>query len=737
MKQVIQNFKTGELRVTDVPQPALRAGGVLIRNHYSCISVGTEGASVKLAQRNLLGKAQERPDLVRKVINVAKRDGVLTAYRAAMRSLDTPLPLGYSCAGTVIGVGDEVTDIKVGDRVACGGSGYANHAEVVYVPRNLCTKLADEVDFRAAAFVTVGSVAMQSVRTAHVEVGETVAVIGLGLIGLLTVQVLKSAGCRVIGIDIDPHKVEVAKQIGAHDAVARQERSLIGRVNQLTEGIGVDAVIITAATESNDPVTLAGEIACHRGRVVVVGRIGTNIPRDTYRYKELLLRSSVSYGPGRYDPSYEENGIDYPISYVRWTENRNMQAFAELLRSGSVTVKPIITHEFSINEAVQAYDTITGKISSDKTLIGVLLKYDTKREVGGPRIFLRGETAYAPLPGKVRIGVIGAGSFARNVLLPILSKIPRVQLCAIASASGISARTLGERYGFEYCAENAEEIIRDSDISAVMILTRHDTHGPLVGAALEEGKAVYVEKPLAVNPDHLEHVIAAWEATQCGGRVMVGFNRRFAPLAVKLKRSFDGRSQPMVITYRVNAGFQPRDHWIHDPLQGGGRIVGEGGHFIDFMLFLTGARPVWVWSQSVGGPSREDILNEDNAVVCVAFEDGSIGTLTYVSTGDRSFSKERVEVFCDQAVGVLEDFRSLRLVQDGRTRKIGGWIRQNKGYKAEVQQFITAVAEGKPFPVHFEDYVLTTRVTFGALASQSSGNPVQIVFGDWGHLGER
>lgn len=728
MKQIIQNYKTGELRVVEVPQPALRPHGVLVRNHYSLISVGTEGSSVKLAQRNLLGKAQERPDLARKVINVAKRDGILTAYRAAMRSLDTPLPLGYSSAGTVIGVGSEVADIKVGDRVACGGAGYANHAEVVYVPRNLCIKLPDEVDLRSAAFVTVGAVAMQSVRIADVRLGETVAVIGLGLVGLLTLQVLKSAGCCVIGIDIDPQKVELAKQIGANDAVARQDPNLIGRVNQLTGGVGVDAVIITASTKSNDPVVLGGEIARYRGRVIVVGRIDMNVPRDTYLYKELQFLTSLSYGPGRHDPRYEEKSIDYPIGYVRWTENRNMQAFAELLRSGDVRVEPLITHEFPIDEAAQAYDMITGKAPTDKKWIGVLLKYDPERKIDVPRISLRDETTYTPASGKVNIGVIGAGSFARNVLMPILSKAPNVELGAIATATGFSARTMGEKYGFAYCAESAEEIIRDSGIDAVMILTRHDTHGPLVAEALEAGKAVYVEKPLAVNPGHLEQVIAAWKATQSQGRVMVGFNRRFAPLALRLKGFFDGRSQPMVMTYRVNAGFQPRDHWIHDPLEGGGRIVGEGCHFVDFMQFLTGARPVSVWSQSVGGTARQDIINEDNVMVHVTFDDGSIGTLIYASSGDKSFSKERVEVFCDNAVGVLEDFRSLQLVRGGRTKKVSGGINQDKGHKAEVQQFITAVAEGKPFPVRFEDYVLTTRVTFGALASQKSNQPVPIGF---------
>lgn len=728
MKQIVQNYKTGELQVVEVPRPVLRSYGVLVHNHYSLISAGTEGSSVKLARRSLLGKAQERPDLVRKVIDVAKRDGILTAYQASMRSLDTPLPLGYSCAGTIIGVGSEVTDVELGDRVACGGGGYANHAEVVYVPRNLCIKLPPEVDIRSGAFTTVGAVAMQSVRIADVRLGETVAVVGLGLVGLLTVQILKSAGCRVFGVDVDSLKVELAKQIGADDAAGRQDSNLIGRVNRLTDGIGMDVVIITASTKSDDPVVLGGEIARYRGRVVVVGRIDMSIPRETYLYKELQLLTSLSYGPGRHDPRYEEKGIDYPIGYVRWTENRNMQAFAELLRNGGVRVDPIITHEFPLDEAVQAYDMITGKIPTEN-FVGVLLRYDVEPAVDVSRIPLRDETTHIRAPGKARVGVIGAGNFARNVLVPILSKNPDVELGAIATASGINARTMGEKYGFGYCTEDAGEIIRDADIDAVMILTRHDTHGPLVTAALEAGKAVYVEKPLAVNPEHLEQVIAAWEATEGKGRVMVGFNRRFAPLALRLKRFFDGRSQPMMMTYRVNAGFRPRDHWIHDPLEGGGRIVGEGCHFIDFMQFLTDARLVSVWSQSVGGAARQDIIDEDNVMVHVTFDEGSIGTLIYASNGDKSFSKERVEVFCDGAVGVLEDFRELQLVRDGRAKRIGSRLRQDKGHEAEVQQFVASVTEGKPFPVSFRDYVLTTRVTFRALDSQNSGIPFRVVFG--------
>ncbi|PWB54417.1 MAG: oxidoreductase [Anaerolineales bacterium] len=726
MKQIIQNFKSGVLSIEDVPQPTLRPQGVLVRNHYSLISLGTEGSTIKTAQRNILGKALERPDLVRKVINIANRDGLMTAFQITKRNLETSLPLGYSCAGTVIDVGSDISDIKIGDRLACGGGGYANHAEVVYVPRNLCVKLPDKVDFRQAAFVTIGAIAIQGVRHANVSLGEVIAVIGQGLIGLLTNQILHAAGCRVIGIDLDPRKIEIARLFDIDDVILRNDPNLFGRINLLTNGIGVDKVIITAATRSSDPVILAGDILRKGGRVVSVGKVGMNIPRETYVYKELQFLTSMSYGPGRYDPNYEEYGIDYPISYVRWTENRNMEAFVDFLKKGSIRVEPLITHEFPIEQATQAYEIINDGGQKGNTPVGILLKYNSEKMVVPSRIAINEKISRDPLSHKVRLGIIGAGNFASNVLIPILARSNRIDFRAITTAQGLNALSIGKKYQFGYCAESVEQIFSDSKIDAVMIFTRHDTHSSLVSSALEAGKFVYVEKPLAVNSQYLDQVVAAYDSKQGNGRVMVGFNRRFSSFMPKIKGFFSNRSQQMVITYLVNAGFQPRNKWIHDPIEGGGRIVGEVCHFVDVMQYITGANPVSVWSHTIAGNNREDIINVDNATLSISFSDGSIGTIIYASNGDKSFPKERIEVFCDSSIAVLDDFRSLKLIRDGRVKKISGKFGQDKGFENEMEAFINTAIDNNPVPVCFESYILTTKVTFGALESQKNGNLIKI-----------
>lgn len=727
MKQVIQNFKTGELTVEEVPVPTLREGGVLVRNRYSLISTGTEAGTVKLARKNMLAKARARPDLARKVIEVAKRDGLLTAYQQAMRRLDSPVRLGYSCAGTVLEVGQGVDDIKVGDRLACGGGGYANHAEVVFVPRNLCVKLPESVDFRSGAFVTVGAIALQSVRIADVRLGEVVVVIGLGLVGLLVVQCLKAAGCKVVGIDLDVEKVELALGLGADCALARDAPNLEGKVAEATNCIGADAVIITAATSSNDPIELAGKLARYKGRVVVVGKVGMAVPRQLYLYKELELFTSLSYGPGRHDRIYEEKGIDYPVGYVRWTENRNMAAFAELLGTGRVCVKKMITHEFAVEDAQRTYEIITGE--GQRRHIGVLLRYEPDRAVSDTVRFRRNERrARKAIKGEVNVGVIGAGNFAVGVLLPNLSKVRGAHLKAIASATGVSAKAVGEKYGFEYCTSDYQRILDDPDIDCVMIMTRNNLHAPLVVQALESGKDVFVEKPLAISLEQLRAVVDVWKRTS--GRAMVGFNRRFSPFAIKLKEFFANRSQPMVATYRVNAGFIPRDHWVHDPEVGGGRIIAEVCHFIDFIYFLTDSRGTRVYAQSIS-EQRHDIVNADNVLVNLEFEDGSIGSVAYVSNGDRSFSKERIEVFCDNAVGVLDDFHSLHLVRDGKSETRRSWLTQDKGHVTEVVTFIKALQDGMDLATDFRTAVHSTLCTLQALVSLACKLPIAV---DWSQL---
>jgi len=766
MKQVVQNYKTGQLSVQDVPPPQLRPGGVLVRNAYSLISAGTERGMIELARKNLLQKARARPDLVRKVLDKARTEGVLTAYQKAMQRLEAPMPLGYSSAGIVIAVGEGVTDLEVGDPVACAGIGYACHAEVIFVPRNLCVKIpssaisplpilgegpgvrADNVQrssvqrvtLEEAAYTTLGAIALEGVRVADVRIGETVAVIGLGLVGLLTVQILKAAGCRVLGMDINPDRCRLAEELGA-DAVASDPSSAL-RLPLSAFGLpGCDAVIITAATPSSEPVHLAGELARDRGRVVVVGIVGMDVPRKLYYEKALELRMSRSYGPGRYDRFYEEKGLEYPIAYVRWTENRNMQAFLQLLAEGKVNVARLTTHRFPIERALEAYDLIT---KNTEPHIGVLLDYNLHKgeeEIGrggGREIHpLTPSPSHPPVmlsrvvfnercdaSAAVRVGVIGAGNFARSILLPTLRRIEGVELRGICSQGGLSARAAADRFGFAYCTSDPDELFNDPNIHAVLIVTRPSSHAALVTAALAAGKHVFVEKPLAVNLQQLREVVNAYQNDQIRKvrNLMVGYNRRFSPFARKLKAFFSHCSGPLVAVYRVNANYLPKDDWQHDLEQGGGRIIGEAGHFVDLLSYITGAPPETVWARAVGGDD-ESIFRYENAAITIRFADGSIGTIVYVSQGASSFSKERLEVFGGEATGVIEDFRRLELVRSGRRKTHRNWLGQDKGHKAEWIAFIEAIRQGSPTPVPFEDYLLTTLCTFQAVESLRTGQP--------------
>lgn len=704
MKQVLENFRTGELSVEDVPAPVVRPGFVLVRNHYSLISTGTEGGTVKLGQMSLVGKARARPEQVRKVLQMVRSDGLLTTYHAATRSLDMPMALGYCCAGQVVDVGAGVTDIAAGQYVACGGGGYASHAEVVCIPRNLCVRAPEGVDLRHAAFTTLGSIAMQSVRVADVRLGENVVVIGVGLVGLLVVQILRAAGCNVFGIDLSPGRVQFAIDRGFCQAATRDAGNLSEQVMAFSGGYGADAVIITAAAPSNDPVALAGEMARYKGRVVVVGRTKMEAPRDTYLFKELELCTSLAYGPGTGDASYEEGGLDYPVGYVRWTENRNMAAFLQLVAQEKVQLDPLITHEFDIGDAPRAFQVITGQAKEPS--IAVLLRYPrSETAVGEPeRIPLKPPVVQQRRPsGVVRVGVIGAGSFATNFMIPILAKTKDVELGGIVSATGVRARALGKKYGFAYCASDAQQILDDSGIDCVFILTRHDTHASLTAAALEAGKHVFVEKPLAMNEEELKRVEEAWQ--RAGLNVMVDFNRRYAPLALKLKAFFSGRTQPMSIVYRANVGYRPPEHWLHDPKQGGGVIIGEGCHFIDFCHWLVEAPPVDVSARMLGGADK-GVISEDNAHITLSFADGSLATVLYLSNGSKAYSRERVEVLCESGSAMLEDFRLLERVRGlGLTKKTRALLQPDKGHTGAVACFIAAVQSGNLSDLFREQFV--------------------------------
>lgn len=722
MKQVVQNFRSGELKVEDVPAPIVRPGFVLVRNHHSLISSGTEGSTFKLGEMNLLQKARARPEQVKKVINVVRTDGLLAAYKAVTRSLEVPIPFGYCCAGEVIEVGHGVTDLAPGQRVACGGAGWANHADVVNVPRNLAVILPDGVSTQQGAFTTLGSIALQSVRVADARVGENVVVIGLGLVGLVTAQILRAAGCRVFGIDIAAERVELARRLGYCEGCERSAGNLVEQVKAWSGGLGADSIVVTAPAPSNDPVALAGELARYKARVVVVGRTEMKAPRETYLFKELELCTSLAYGPGTGDPSYEEGGQDYPVGYIRWTENRNMQAFVELIAQGRLDLDSIATHTLPVDEAKKAFELVTGQ--GDETPLAVLLEYQVDDE-DEPRRKISLASRRSESDGDLGVGLIGAGSFATTSMVPVLAKLKGLRLRGIASAHGLKARSLGEQYGFELCASDAGELIDDPEVHGVLILTRHDSHAPLTVRALEAGKDVFVEKPLAMSHEELAAIVEAARAASEAGQgrlVQVGFNRRYSPLAIQLKQFYSGRAQPMSITFRSNVGYRPPEHWLHDPVQGGGVILGEAVHFVDFCHWLVDAQPTEVSTVSLDGESA-GLINADNVHITLRFADGSVATIIYASNGDPMAGRERIEVMAEGSVATLDDFRRLHTVRRGKSRTTRRL--QDKGYGGQMQAMATSWKSGEP-AVPLEKSALSMLATLEAVASLEAREPRSI-----------
>jgi predicted dehydrogenase len=711
MRQLLQNLRSGETLVAEVPIPTPQAGEVLVRTQASLVSAGTERTLVSFAGKSLLGKARSRPDLMRQVLDKARREGALTTLEAAFSRLDQPMPMGYSSAGVIVALGEGVQGLHAGQRVACAGGNFAVHAEYAAVPTNLVTPIEDQVDIEAAAFTTLGAIALHGFRLASPQVGERIGVIGLGLLGLLAASIARAAGCQVLGVDLDPQRVALAQAMGVQ-AVLRPEAA--GAAQSFSQGRGCDAILICADASSSDPVALAGEMARDRAVVVAVGAVGLNLPRKIYFEKELTFVNSRSYGPGRYDPAYEEGGQDYPIGYVRWTEGRNLEAFAGLLASGQVDVHSLISHRFPIEAAPKAYDLITGK--TGEKFLGVLLTYPSEVEEmdleRGRVIALREPDSSPPAPeGRIALGVLGAGSFANAVLLPAVKGLPQVDLVGIASASGLSAHHAAQRFQFRYAASSEEQVILDPAVNTIAVLTRHNLHARQVIAALEAAKHVFCEKPLALNEAELAEIASALEKAP-GQRLMVGFNRRFAPLAQRLSRFLEGRPEPLAAHYRVNAGFIPASHWLHDPAQGGGRIIGEGCHFIDFLTFLVGAPPVRVSAHGLPDAGR---YREDNVSLTFTFPDGSLGTVSYLANGDKSFPKERVEVFCAGRVAVLDDYRSLELIQDGRRSTSRSRLRQDKGHRGEWEAFRQAILAGGPPPIPYQHLFGVTRASFAAV----------------------
>jgi len=707
----------------DVPVPKLLPGFVLVRLAASVVSAGTERAACEFASKTLLQKAKARPDLVREVISKVRRDGLFSAVAAVRSRLDQPNALGYSSSGTVIGVGEGVTDLSAGDRVACAGASYAVHAEFACVPRLLVARIRPDsaVSFEEAAFTTVGAVALHGVRTADVKLGDVVAVIGLGLLGQLTVQTLKAAGCRVLGMDIAAERAELALRLGADDVCISRD-GLHDLCVQHSSGHGADAVLITAETASSEPVDLAGEVTRDRGVVVAVGTVSMNIQRKLYFEKELDFRVSRSYGPGRYDSAYEQKGRDYPIGYVRWTETRNMEAFLQLLSDGKLDVKSLVTHRFPIARAQAAYDLITGKVG--QPFLGVLITYSEQADPS-QEIQLVGKGIASALHSEkaMAIGVLGAGNFAMSTLLPALKHIRGVDLAGVCAANGSHARDAADRFGFRYCATEEKRVLDDPDVNTVLIATRHHLHATQVLAALETGKHVFCEKPLCLSEIDLGEIVRAYAISGRDPLLMVGFNRRFAPMAIKMRAFLKQVREPLALHCRVNAGFMARDHWVNDPEQGGGRILGEVCHFVDFLTFLAGALPVEVQARSV---TSLEAYSDENVVIALRFANGSQGTISYLANGDRSYSKERVEVFGGGAVAVLEDFRRLELVRHGRKQTLRSRFRPDKGHRAELEAFAAAIRGRGELPISFEEIVSATLATLRIVESRSSGQPVEV-----------
>lgn len=711
MKQLLQNMKTGQAAVEEVPVPTPRYGQALVKTAASLVSAGTERMVVSFAEKSLVGKARSRPDLVRKVIEKARREGLMTTVRAAFSRLDQPMALGYSSAGTIVALGEGMDGFQVGQRVACAGGGYAVHAEYNLVPRNLLTFLPEGVEFESAAFTTLGAIALHGFRLAEPQLGETVAVIGLGLLGLLTVQIAAAAGCKVLGVDINPPRVSLAERLGISACLRNQAEST---AQTFTANRGFDVVLITADTKSNDPVELAGAIARDRGQVVATGAVGLTFPRKVYYEKELNFINSRSYGPGRYDALYEKAGVDYPLGYVRWTEGRNFEAVMDLMNDGRLNVRPLITHRFPITEATAAYDVITGK--EDEPFLGVLLTYPQEEKKEVKKISFPISFAKS---GDVKLGVIGAGLFANATLLPAIRKVDGVELVGIASAGGLHAAHSAKKFGFAYAASSADEIINDPKVNTVAILTRHDEHADLVVKTLKAGKHVFVEKPLALTEEQLHNIAGMIRESSL---LTVGFNRRFAPLARKLGDFLKGRAEPLYAHYRVNAGYIPLTHWLHDPDQGGGRVIGEGCHFVDFVTFLVGQVPVSVSARALPDNGK---YHEDNVSMTLPFPDGSLAVVDYLANGDKSLPKERVEVFCGGKIAVLDDFTRLELVQDGR-RKIYKSA-QDKGWQAEWVAFTEAICTGSGPTIPYEQLIGVTRAVFAAVESlRGAGEAVTI-----------
>jgi len=714
VKQILQNTRTGALELVDVPAPAIAPGQVLVRNAYSVLSPGTEKMAMDFARKSLLGKARSRPDLVKQVLRKLRQEGPLPTYRTVMDRLDVPQPLGYASAGVVEAVGEGVASVAVGDRVACAGAGYANHAELVVVPENLTAHVPDGLGLDKAAFATLGAIAMQGLRVGAPSLNEVVAVVGLGLIGQLTVQLLLANGCRVYGIDLDPKRIEQAKALGMEMGAAPGDdhAPFLARA---TGGHGVDLAIMTAASNSSEPIQLAAELCRHRGRVVAVGATAMDLDRRTFYEKELELRMSMSYGPGRYDRRYEEVGLDYPIAYVRWTEQRNLQAFLDLAARGALDPTRLDVETVEFERATATYEALA---KGERRSLAAVFRYaetvDRARSMALPTngaaaisdATAPARTGTAPAPtDPLGVAFLGAGNYAKGVLLPILEKAPGIARRAIVTATGPSAFRTAARFGFAACGTDPDEVLADPSVRLVFIATRHDSHARLAEAALRAGKAVWLEKPVGLTLDEVESVERAVRETN--GFLMVGYNRRFSSHARAIREAFATRAGPMAIQYVVSAGPTPSGTWLTDPKVGGGRIVGEACHFVDLCSYLVGGIPNGVQSRALG----RDPETDDSTMALISYPDGSTASIAYLANASTTLPKERFEVHADGKSAVCDNYRVTTLPGGKKVRGVN----QDKGQGEAVRATIAAVRDGDRSPISMIEIASTSDTTAAIL----------------------
>lgn len=708
MKQVIQDVKNGRTAVKEIPDPICVPDSVVVATCQSVISAGTERYVVDLARKGLIAKARQRPDHVRRVIQKVQQEGLVTTLRQVAAKLDEPMPLGYSTAGIVIECGRNVQQFKPGDRVVAAGP----HAGIVCVGKNLCAHIPNGVTFEQAAYTSIAAIALQGIRLAKLSLGDRVLLIGLGLIGQITTSLLKAHGCLVFGIDVDSSRLDLALRMGI-DAVGRPSCSQA--VTDFTRGLGVDAAIMTAATSSNEPIEFAADMCRAKGRIVLIGTAGLNVPRAPFFKKELEFTVSSSLGPGRSDPAYEEKGIDYPVGYARWTAQRNMTAVLETMAAGKLPVERLTTHRFPIERAADAYTLIS---ETRERYLGILIEYPTPTLTPTRRLNL---STGPNIAGQLGVSIIGAGNFARLIMMPILSRDCGISWRGICTGKGVSAEHTGRKMGFQFATTDASEIWRDPDTHAVFIATRHDLHADFVVACLRAGKHVFVEKPLCITPGELEVISACVQ--QLGPRcplLMVGFNRRFAPATSRLQEFFNATT-PLSVSYRFAPGSVPADSWTQDPEVGGGRIIGEACHAIDTCVALTGSVPIRVFAESVSKPNSTE-TTDDSVFITLRHENGSISNISYQSGGDRAFPSERIEVFGGQKVAVVDAWDEIQLWSGSRCKRSRG--HRDKGHKAEFTAFLNACREGGESPIPWNELYASTWASLMAVTSLREGTPL-------------